>query len=415
MRNQVVKKTSLLLVILTVLGLSASVAQNALLPDAPEVRSRHHVTRLSLHAVNVNGCDAFAFNDAAVPPLIRVSPGAILKIDYFNDLPLHSPEHCAVERCMDMTNLHFHGLAVSPNAPQDDVLDMMAKPGEVLHYEVRIPGDHPPGLFWYHTHPHGESHRQTLDGMSGAIVIAGMEGYVPEVRHLRERVLVVRGRSIEHDPRGDKLKRQVDVPPQKCGTGADEVDEIFTVNGTIRPRIEIAPGERKFWRIVNASADRYLDIQLDGTPLEIVALDGMPLAYHDPEHPTRTADHLLVVSAGRLEAIVTGPSAQAHAALRTLCVDTGPAGDNNPGMVLADLAFTQSESKGFKPPAARNGQSTPGLQTDEYRKIEEYGSGVHCSFHRRQERFLHQWLEVHSRRACDDQRSRGYISTLAHC
>jgi FtsP/CotA-like multicopper oxidase with cupredoxin domain len=223
------------------------------------------------------------------------------------------------------------------------------------------------------------------------------------------------GRSIEHDPRGDKLKRQVDVPPQKCGTGADEVDEIFTVNGTSRPRIEIAPGERKFWRIVNASADRYLDIQLDGTPLEIVALDGMPLAYHDPEHPTRTADHLLVVPAGRLEAIVTGPSAQAHAALRTLCVDTGPAGDNNPGMVLADLVFTQFESKGFKPPAARNGQSTPGLQTDEYRKIEEYGSGVNCSFHRRQERFLHQWLEVHSRRACDDQRSRGYISTLAHC
>jgi hypothetical protein len=31
-----------------------------------------------------------------------------------------------------------------------------------------------------------------LDGMSGAIVIAGMEGYVPEVRHLRKRVLVVR-------------------------------------------------------------------------------------------------------------------------------------------------------------------------------------------------------------------------------
>jgi FtsP/CotA-like multicopper oxidase with cupredoxin domain len=53
--------------------------------------------------------------------------------------------------CVDMTNLHFHGLSVSPDAPQDDVLTMLAKPGQVLHYSVRIPGDHPPGLFWYHT------------------------------------------------------------------------------------------------------------------------------------------------------------------------------------------------------------------------------------------------------------------------
>ena len=34
--------------------------------------------------------------------------------------------------CMDMTNLHFHGLTVSPNAPQDDVLGMMAMPGQVF-------------------------------------------------------------------------------------------------------------------------------------------------------------------------------------------------------------------------------------------------------------------------------------------
>jgi len=35
------------------------------------------------------------------------------------------------------------------------------------------------------------------------------------------------------------------------------------VNGSVRPQIEIAPGERQFWRIVNASADRYVDLQLE--------------------------------------------------------------------------------------------------------------------------------------------------------
>ena len=187
-------------------------AQSSSLPEAPQVQARNHVVSLTLHAVNENGRDAFAFNGETIAPVIRASPGDVLKITYINDLPSKSPESCAVNPCMDMTNLHFHGLSVSPDTPQDDVLTMMAKPGQTLHYTVEIPRDHPPGLFWYHTHPHGESHRQVLDGMSGAIVIEGMERYVPEVRRLRERVLVVRGRSIEHDPNAAALKHEVEIP-----------------------------------------------------------------------------------------------------------------------------------------------------------------------------------------------------------
>ena len=317
-------------------------AQILSLPEPPQVRAKNHVVSLTLHAVNENGRDAFAFNGASVAPVIRASPGDVLKITYINDLPAKSTEICAVNPCMDMTNLHFHGLTVSPNAPQDDVLGMLAKPGQVLHYSVEIPRDHPPGLFWYHTHPHGESHRQVLDGMSGAIVIEGMERYVPEVRRLRERVLVVRGRSIEHDPNAAELIRRVKIPSKGCGGEAEKVEEIFTVNGAVRPRIEIAPNERQFWRIVNASADRYLDLQLDRQTFEIVALDGMPLAYHDPKGPKLITNHLLLAPAGRLEAIVTGPLPGTHSALRTLCVDTGPDGDPNPGMVLADVEQSTS-------------------------------------------------------------------------
>src|SRR5246127_1336311 len=253
-------------------------AQTAEAPEPPQVQAKNHVVSVKLHAVNENGRDAFAFDDRTVAPVIRASPGDVLKITYINDLPPKSPETCAVNPCMDMTNLHFHGLNVSPEAPQDDVLTMMAMPGQVLHYSVEIPRDHPPGLFWYHTHPHGESHRQVLDGMSGAIVIEGIERYIPEVARLRERVLVVRGRSIERDPNAAELRHQVEIPSKGCGGEAEAVEEIFTVNGAVRPRIEIRPKEKQFWRIVNASADRYLDLQLDGQKFEIVALDGMPLA-----------------------------------------------------------------------------------------------------------------------------------------
>jgi suppressor of ftsI len=344
--------TKLLLFIGVLLRPVLGCAQILSLPEPPQVRAHNRVVSLILHAVNENERDTFAFNGASVAPVIRASPGDVLKITYINDLPAKALETCAVNPCMDMTNLHFHGLTVWPNSPQDDVLGMMAKPGQVLHYSVKIPRDHPPGLFWYHTHPHGESHRQVLDGMSGAIVIQGMERYVPEVRRLRERVLVVRGRSIEHDPNAGELKHIVEIPTTGCGGEAGTVEEIFTVNGTVRPRIEIAPKERQFWRIVNASSDRYLDLQIDGQIFEIVALDGMPLAYHEPQHPKRTTNHLLLAPAGRLEAIVTGPPAGTHSPLRSLCVDTGPDGDPNPGMVLADVVQPNSSRSNSSQPSS---------------------------------------------------------------
>lgn len=308
------------------------------LPNPPQLHARDGRLSLTLHAVlDAQGHDKFAFDGRPVAPILRASPGDTIAIDYVNDLPKTPTEGCAIEPCHDMTNLHFHGLHVSPNAPQDDVLTMMAMPGESLHYAVQIPAGHTPGLFWYHTHPHGESHRQALDGMSGAIVIEGMERYVPEVAKLPERILIVRGQSIKQDPKAAQLTQQVSVPPVQCGSSPDHLEEIFTVNGVIRPRIAMGPGERQFWRIVNATADRYLDVQLDGQPVEVVAMDGMPLAYHDPDHPKRAANHVLIPPAGRLEGIFTGPASASGAAFRTLCVNTGTLGDVNPEMVLADI------------------------------------------------------------------------------
>jgi suppressor of ftsI len=155
---------------------------------------------------------------------------------------------------------------------------------------------------------------------------------------MRERILVLRDQALEeNDPMAPALMSRVQIPATRCGTSTDKPERIFTVNGVVRPQIAIGPGERQFWRIVNASPDLYADLQVDTEQLEIVALDGMPLAFHDPKHRTEFADHILVPPAGRVEAIVTGPKPGAHASLRTRCFDTGPDGDPNPAMVLADL------------------------------------------------------------------------------
>jgi len=314
---------------------AAASGQDRILPELPQAS-----TPVTLIAATdpVTGKSEFRYGGRNTPPVIRVQAGSTLNVEYKNELAAQSREDCLGHPCMQMTNLHFHGLHVSPNAPQDDVLDMMASPGETLHYSVQVPPQQPPGLYWYHTHSHGESYMQDLDGMSEAIVVEGIERYVPEVRNIRERILVLRDLVLPNDTAKRKtLMESVAMQTTQCGSATEKPERAFTVNGTLRPKIDIAPGEHQFWRIVNASPDLYADLEVDSSSFEVIALDGMPLAYHDPAIRTRSMSHVLVPPAGRVEAIVTGPPADSHAALRSRCFDTGPDGDSNPAMVLADI------------------------------------------------------------------------------
>jgi suppressor of ftsI len=319
-------------------------AQQQVVADPPEVRGPFTLVATYDSAV---GHNAFAYNGDTVPPTIRVLPGGVIRLHYVNNLPIQSNEMCAAGGCTNMTNLHFHGLHISPRSPQDDVLTMMAMPGQALEYKVEVPSYAAPGLYWYHTHPHGESARQDLDGMSGAIIVEGIDQYYPQVRSMRERVLILRDQDLEHSEVGlrERMLRRVEVTASPCGTAAEQKRErIFSLNGAIRPRIPIGPGERQFWRIVNASPDLYADLQLSGGQFEIVALDGMPLSYHDPQRSTRKVDHVLLPPAGRVEAIVIGPPSGSTVTLSTRCVDTGPDGDANPAMVIADVGAPADHS-----------------------------------------------------------------------
>jgi FtsP/CotA-like multicopper oxidase with cupredoxin domain len=177
--------------------------------------------------------------------------------------------------------------------------------------------------------------------MSGAIVIDGVDRYVPAVRSMKERILVLRDAEIKSsDPESMAEENRVQLSTRRCSTVSEAPERIFTVNGVLRPSIAIAPGEHQFWRIVNASPDLYADLEIDSEQMTVVALDGMPLAFHDPTRRTEEFHHVLLPPAGRVEAIVTGPRAGIHASLRTSCVDTGKAGDPNLAMVLADLDTT---------------------------------------------------------------------------
>jgi suppressor of ftsI len=75
----------------------------------------------------------------------------------------------------------------------------------------------------------------------------------------------------------------------------------------------------------------------------------------------------LLPPAGRLEAIVTGPAVGAPRRLITRCVDTGPDGDPNPAMTMADIV--SRSLPGSQPKIVESllkpGYKTPDLTAEE--------------------------------------------------
>ena len=107
-----------------------------------------------------------------IAPEMRVSPGEILRLRVNNRLAECSPDEIARHECYNATNIHTHGLWVSPSGNSDNVL-ISINPGERFDYEIVIPQDHPAGTFWYHPHMHGATSIQLGSGMAGALIVEG--------------------------------------------------------------------------------------------------------------------------------------------------------------------------------------------------------------------------------------------------
>ncbi|WP_149496917.1 redoxin domain-containing protein [Roseiconus lacunae] len=140
-----------------------------------------------------------SYEGRPVGPTLRVKPGEILRVKLKNLLPPENPnEHpddINTPHDFNTTNLHTHGLHVSPAGNGDNVLSSV-RPGEELIYEVTVPEDHISGTFWYHAHRHGSTAMQVSSGMAGALIIdspADDEGTidnVPGIDTAEERICV---------------------------------------------------------------------------------------------------------------------------------------------------------------------------------------------------------------------------------
>ena len=135
----------------------------------------------------------------------------------------------------------------------------------------------PPGLYWYHPHIHGFSKAQVLGGASGAIIIEGIERANPEVAGLPERVLIIRDQDLvnpdappsKSEPVVPKLLIDRDGDAANNGTGFGKPAKDLSINFVPVPYpdypaavITMKPGEKQLWRVLNASAITYLNLEV---------------------------------------------------------------------------------------------------------------------------------------------------------
>jgi len=246
-----------------------------------EIRSQNGVLNATLTAtasrvqIGDYALPGFLYNDAYLPPLLRVRRGDVMRITFRNKLP------------DDASNLHFHGMSVSPQANSDNVF-IHVHPGEEFDYEVRVPaaGRQGPGLFWYHPHAHGFVAKQMLGGMSGGLVVDASESLFAITEGLPETFLF-----IKHFEQGD--------------------DEVISINGQLDPTLRIDAGEMQFWRIANIGATLFVKFHIEGMSLYALATDGHPLSQ------PRKMTELFLGPGERIDAIAIGPPAGEYA-MRTI-------------------------------------------------------------------------------------------------
>jgi FtsP/CotA-like multicopper oxidase with cupredoxin domain len=278
----------------------------------------------------------------AEAPTLRLNPGDHLLLNVTDDIPSSSLPQS--KSAMDMmsapstptcgdggspslqaTNVHFHGLNVPPLCHQDDVLTTLIQPGSPgFQYDMTIPATEPPGLYWYHPHVHGFTEFQVNGGAAGALIVEGMEKYRPEVTGLTERVFVIR--------------QQYLVP---WVPGPYELTLNFQTAAlppAPTPIINMQPAEKQFWRVANATIQDFmpLQVQFNGVaqPLELIALDGYPLA------APRYENTILIPPAGRAEFIVQAPPSGTSASFVALNYNTGPTGNADLAQTIANIQLS---------------------------------------------------------------------------
>ncbi|MEM8640889.1 MAG: multicopper oxidase family protein [Cyanobacteria bacterium P01_G01_bin.54] len=329
-------------------------------------------------------------NRPYVAPLIEVEPGDTIRVDLNNQLPadpscINQPKDVNIPHCFNGTNLHTHGLWISPTGNSDNVL-LSINPGVPFQYEYNLPPDHPAGTFWYHPHRHGSTALQVSSGMAGALIVRGdrlpspiANGDIdtllkrPDGGEIPEKILVLQ--QIQYycpDQKGNPKTNSdgtwlcepgdvgiINSYTNLNGPGWTTSGRYTSINGEVLPQFSAKAGEIERWRMIHAgvadtislefrkfqgdaseinslaaiNADSYIEKYCPGDPLpySVIADDGLTRA-----QAWQTT--LTTLQPGyRSDALVVFPEVGQYCVVDTAAPQSGNVNQTNPSRQLLGL------------------------------------------------------------------------------
>lgn len=262
---------------------SRQTAENVWTSDLwPALRDNPVTKALKLN-VQLNG-ELPTYNGVSPGPSIFTRAGSSFDVALVNDLP-RLDDDCTNDfnqfHGLNTTNLHTHGLHVSPSTdssgkydadnvfvsvvPKDQFVPCENVCGSSVEkhfrkhradYRFELPEGHASGTFWYHAHKHGATQQQVGEGLSGPLIVQDPEGFMPDyIAQADEKIFMIMNAGV------------MLVNPEG--------------GGVLNPRFAMRPGAVERWRIINAQAagNAFAYLRTDLRDLEFyqIAFDGLTL------------------------------------------------------------------------------------------------------------------------------------------
>lgn len=215
----------------------------------------------------------WAYNGVAPGPEIRVRQGDTVRVLARNMLD-------------QPTTVHWHGIRL-PNA-MDGVPDLTQDaipPGGEFLYEFEAVDA---GSFWYH--PHVNSTEQQDRGLAGALIVEEKE----PIRVDRDVTWVLDDWLLRDTAQIDESFGN----PMQMSHGG-RTGNTVTLNGRVPSEFAAKSGERIRLRLINVANARTFGLNFGTLKPMIVALDGQPVAPHEP-----AGGMVVVAAAQRVDLVV---------------------------------------------------------------------------------------------------------------
>ena len=261
--------------------------------------------------------ELWAYNNAFPGPVIELQEGQRVTIEFANKLSLDS-------------TIHWHGLAVPADQDGSPMDPVAPEAGRVYTFDVPMGSA---GTYWYHPHAHQTTTLQVGHGLAAPLIVRSADdplGALPEL------TLMITSLALDQNGQVATGVAAVGGMGGMMMAGAGEL----LVNGQRVPVHTTLPGATERWRIINATADRYLRLNLDGHRFAVVGTDGGLLG-----QPLPGLTEWLLAPAQRVEIVVTiGAQQSTRYALQDLGYSGGMSGGAGGELMAVETGRTLAQA-----------------------------------------------------------------------